>query len=151
MANKLTLSKFSKLYPDDNTCFKEIANKRFPSGIVCQTCLRATKHYKLNRRPVLVCKFCRNQTSPLIGTIFEKSSTPLKTWFFALFLMTQTRGKINAKDLQKELSVTYKTAWRIRDNIYKLMLLNKGDLLTDAQVSKWVIFNTIELKVVRKS
>jgi transposase len=151
MLNTFTLTKFNKLFPTEDACFKEITKKRFPSGIVCQVCERITKHYKLRERPVLTCKFCRNQTSPLIGTLFEKSTTPLKTWFLALYLMTQTRGNMPTRILKEELGVTYKTAWRVRNNIYKLMQLNKGNLLTDTQISKWVIFNTIELKVVRKT
>lgn len=150
MPNKLNLNKFNKRFPTDEACLKEIVNKRFPNGIICESCQRITLHYKLNKRPVYTCKFCRNQTHPLVGTLFEKSQTPLKLWFLAMYLMTQTRGAISAKTLQKELKVTYKTAWRMYKNIYKLMEKNKGDLLTDTQVKKWVIFNTIELKVVKK-
>ena len=151
MPETLTLTRFAKQFINDDACLAEITKKRFPSGIVCQVCQRVTTHYKLTQRPVYACKFCRSQTSPLVGTLFEKSTTPLRTWFFALYLMTQTRAQVSARTLQHELGVTYKTAWRMRSNIYKLMQLNKGDLLTDTQVSKWVIFNTIELKMVRKS
>jgi transposase-like protein len=139
------------MFPNDNVCINEIMRLRFPKGIVCKQCERITKHYKLNSRPVFECKFCRTQTNPLVGTLFEKSSTPLRIWFIALFLMTHTRAKISAKTLQKELGVTYKTAWRMYKNIYKLMEKNKGDLLNDIQVNKWVIFNKIELKVVTKT
>lgn len=150
MLNNFTLDKFSKFFPNDDSCLEEIVRKRFPSGIVCSSCQRITKHYRVNKRPVYTCKFCRTQTHPLVGTLFEKSSTPLRIWFFALFLMTQTRAEISARTLQEELGVTYKTAWRMYKNIYKLMEKNKGDLLTDVQVNKWVIFNAIELKVTRK-
>jgi len=149
--NYLTLDNFSKKYVSNDYCFEEIVKLRFPGGIVCKTCQRVTKHYKANTRQVLVCKFCRTQTFPLVGTLFEKSTTSLTTWFYALYLLTQTRGQTSAKTLQKELNVTYKTAWRIKKNIYKLMELNKGDLLKDSHISKWVIFNTIELKVTRKN
>ncbi len=151
MSKNFTLARFTRTFPSEEACMEEVVKRRFPSGIVCQTCQRVTKHYKLHKRPVYVCKFCRNQTFPLVGTIFEKSTTPLKTWFYALYLMTQTRADVSIKTLQQELGVTYKTAWRMQKNIYKLMQLNKGNLLNDTQVSKWVIFNTIELKVVRKS
>lgn len=150
MPTSLTLNKFHKLFPSDDVCLAEIVKKRFPNGFVCEDCQRVTQHYKLKGRPVYSCKFCRKQVHPLVGTLFEKSQTPLKLWFFAMYLMTQTRGSISARTLQKELGVTYKTAWRMYKNIHKLMEKNKGDLLTDTRVKKWVIFNTIELKVVRK-
>lgn len=151
MQNNFSLARFGKIFPNDDICLEEITKIRFPGGIVCEICQRVTKHYRLNHRPIYACKFCRTQTSPLVGTLFEKSSTPLRLWFFAIFLMTQTRADISIRTLQKELNVTYKTAWRIHKNIYKLMQKNKGDLLTDTHVSKWVIFNAIELKVVRKT
>jgi hypothetical protein len=64
--------------------------------------------------------------------------------------MTHTRANISVKLLQRELGVTYKTAWRMYDKILLLMEQNNGDLLSDAQVRKWVFFNKIELKVVQK-
>lgn len=95
---------------------------------------------------------------PLAGTIFEKSSTPLRLWFYALFLMTHTRGRITIKQLQRELGVTYKTAWRMQKRIHKLMALNNGDLLATTeedetgikQVHKWVFFKRFEISVVEK-
>lgn len=89
---------------------------------------------------------------PLAGTIFEKTTTPLRIWFYALFLMTQTRGEITIKELQKELGVTYKTAWRIYKQIYFLMEQNNGDLLAkvEEKVHKWIFFNKIEISVVEK-
>jgi hypothetical protein len=150
MPNYLNLGTFNKKFGTEDLCFNQLIALSLPNGVVCNFCQRVTKHYKLLKRPVLSCKFCRKQTYPLVGTLFEKSSTNLTTWFYALYLMTQTRGKISTKTLQKELGVTYKTAWRIRNNTYKLMQLNKGDLLNDTQISKWVIFNKIELKVIRK-
>ena len=64
--------------------------------------------------------------------------------------MTHTRANISTKTLQRELGVTYKTAWRIYNNTLKLMKQNDGDLLSNAQVRKWTFFNVIELKVVQK-
>jgi hypothetical protein len=80
-----------------------------------------------------------------------------------MYLMTQTRAGISARLLQRELGVTYKTAWRIHDSLYYLM--EKGDLMTgpiemadvpdtkeqaESKVKRWLFFNTIEFKVVQK-
>ncbi len=150
MSNEFSLAHFASRFPNNDTCLEEIRRWRFPGGIYCSNCRKTTRHYKLTARPVYTCKFCRSQTSPLADTIFEKTTTPLRLWFYALFLMTHTRANISVKTLQRELGVTYKTAWRMYNNILSLMEQNNGDLLSDAQVRKWVFFNKIELKVVQK-
>jgi len=150
MDQGLSLGLFTSRFPDDNACLEEIRRWRFSGGIYCRHCKKTTRHYKLTGRPVYSCKFCRKQTSPLADTLFEKTSTPLRLWFYALFIMTHTRANISVKILQRELGVTYKTAWRMYNKILLLMEQNKGDLLSDAQVRKWVFFNKIELKVVQK-
>jgi transposase-like protein len=150
MQHKFPLGQFALRFPNDEVCLEEIRKYRFPEGIRCARCKRTTRHYRISRRSVYACKFCRSQSSPLVGTIFEKTTTPLRLWFYALFLMTHTRANIPTKTLQRELGVTYKTAWRMYNNILKLMKQNDGDLLSNAQVRKWTFFNVIELKVVQK-
>ena len=116
-----SLTQFLSRFPDDGVCLEEIKRQRFPHGIFCKNCKLFTKHYKLNGRLAYSCKLCRTQVYPLTGTIFEKSTTPLRVWFFALFLMTHTRAEITIKQLQNELGVTYKTAWLIRTTLRYLM------------------------------
>src|SRR6266567_1845925 len=152
MDEQFSLSHFATRFPDDNACLKEIKKLRFPQGIYCMSCRKITKHYKLERGTVYACKFCRKQTHPLSGTLFEKSSTPLRTWFFALFYMTHSRDSLSVKQLQRELGVTYKTAWRMHKHIKTLMEQNNGDLLKGDLDSdkgkykehKWVFFNKLE-------
>jgi transposase-like protein len=150
MNQEFSLALFTSRFPNDNACLEEIRRSRFPGGLYCKHCRKITRHYKLTGRPVYTCKFCRNQLSPLTNTIFEKTTTPLRLWFYALFLMTHTRANISIKTLQRELGVTYKTAWRMYSKVLLLMEQNNGDLLSNAQVRKWIFFNKIELKVVEK-
>ena len=74
------------------------------------------------------CQGCGTQVYPLAGTIFAKSSTPLKSWFYAMYLMASTRTGISAKQLERELGVTYKTAWRIFKQIRDPMNEDNGPL-----------------------
>ena len=75
-------------------------------------------------RTAYACETCGNHIYPLAGTIFEKSSTALKTWFHAMYLMGSTRCGISAKQIQRETGVTYKCAWRMFTQIRKLMAEN---------------------------
>lgn len=153
MNNSLPFSLFLSRFKDEESCLEEITKARFPDGIFCGTCKRFTKHYRIKNRKSYSCKFCRHQVYPLSGTVFEKSSTSLRLWLYAMFLMTHTRGQMSAKQLERELDVTYKTAWRMYTTLYRLMEQNKGDLLLDkvtGRTHKWMFFNKIEFKVVQK-
>jgi transposase-like protein len=160
MFQEMSFSQFLKMFPDNETCFKEIVRIRYPRGIYCERCKEFTIHYRIKDRPAYSCKNCRNQIYPLAGTIFEKSTTSLRLWFYAMFLMTHTRGAITVKQLQRELGVTYKTAWRMYKRIRKLMAQNNGDLLSNKsddfdeenkkKVHKWVFFKHFEISVVEK-
>lgn len=151
MVENFTLSQFNSLYPTDDICLEKIKRIKYPKGIVCISCKKITKHYKVKNRPSYTCKICRSQLYPLAGTIFEKSSTPLRLWFYALYLMITTRGDVSAKGIQRELGVTYKTAWRIRSTIYKLMAQNGGDLLAkepeENTIKKWTFFKRLTFSV----
>jgi transposase len=155
MHDSFSLAQFNALYPNDQACFEEIIRQKFPEGIYCTSCKKTTRHYRIRQRNAYSCKICRRQISPLSNTLFEKSTTPLKQWFFALFLMIQTRGNISCKQLERELGITYKTAWRIHNSIKKLMEQNDADLLKDPEIEqykerKWLFFNKLEIKVVQK-
>jgi transposase-like protein len=72
-------------------------------------------------RPSYSCDTCGHHLHPTAGTIFHKSSTSLHLWFHAIFLMAQTRCGISAKQLERELGVTYKTAWRMFKQIRSML------------------------------
>lgn len=151
MAQGFSLSYIASRFPTEEACLEEIKKLRYPNGIACIICEQVTKHYKLRGRPAYCCEYCRHHTYPLAGTIFDKSSTSLRIWFFCMFLMTCTRGRISIKALQRELGVTYKTAWRMKSMILKLMKQNHGDLLSGPEkVLSVSFFNAFELKVIQK-
>lgn len=119
---RYTFRQFEKDFPTDDACLEQIKEQRFPQGISeCPKCLKSRKHYRVHGRTAYACETCGNHIYPLVGTIFEKSSTPLKTWFHAMYLMGSTRCGISAKQIQRETGVTYKCAWRMFNQIRKLM------------------------------
>ena len=122
--DKFTISDFLKRYATPDKCLEEVKNLRFPEGITCKACKKVTKHYKIKGRLQYACANCGSHVAPLSDTIFEKTSTPLTSWFYAMFLFINTRAGISSKQLQRELGVTYKTAWRIGRQIRSLMADN---------------------------
>jgi transposase len=119
---RYTFLHFEKDFPNDDACLEQIKEQRFPGGMtVCAKCEKPRKHYRVKGRTAYACDHCGNHIYPLAGTIFEKSSTPLRIWFHAMFLMGSTRCGISAKQIQRETGVTYKTAWRMFKQIRTLM------------------------------
>ena len=118
---KYTIHQFNRDFPDDEACFDHITTLVYSDGIVCRACGEVRKHHRLTGRKALSCDYCGTHVYPLAGTIFEKSTTPLKSWFYAMYLIASTRCGISAKQLERELGVTYKTAWRMFNQIRKLM------------------------------
>jgi len=119
---KLTIADFMRRFPDDAACLHHIFLSQWADGIVdCVTCKAPVKHHPVSGRKCYACQNCGTQVSPLVGTIFEKSCTSLKLWFYAMYLMSATRCGISAKQLQRETGVTYKTAWRMFKQIRTLM------------------------------
>jgi transposase-like protein len=119
---RYTFKQFDQDFPTDDACLEQIKEQRFPGGITeCQKCDKPRKHYRVRGRTAYACETCGNHIYPLAGTIFEKSSTSLRTWFHAMYLIGSTRCGISAKQIQRETGVTYKTAWRMFNQIRKLM------------------------------
>ena len=110
---KYTITDFNRYFPDDDTCLEWLRRKLYPTKIYCVNCNKPTKHHRIQNRRVYGCDYCGHQISPAANTIFHHSPTPLRLWFYAIYLMSSTRCGISAKQLQRETGVTYKTAWRM--------------------------------------
>jgi transposase len=110
---------FFREFPDDEACLEFVWRSRFaPDGSTarCDRCEteRTFKRYEtVPPRPAWFCSACGHRIHPLKGTIFEHSSTSLQMWFYAMYIMASTRCGVSAKQLERELGVTYKTAWRM--------------------------------------
>ena len=117
--SRYTLLEFMRDFPDDETCLRWLWNTRYNLGddtAHCERCgeVRTFRRYAAKQqRQDWTCTACGLHVHPTAGTIFHKSSTGLHLWFYAMYLMTSTRCGISAKQLERELGVTYKTAWRM--------------------------------------
>lgn len=129
MENKFSIKQFNHRFPDDAACLEEIKQLRFGDTLACPKCQKQNKFYRVSGRSAYACSYCGHHIYPLKGSVFDHSSTELKLWFYAIYLMAQTRAGISAKQLERELGLTYKTAWRIFSQIRKLMATD-GNILT---------------------
>ena len=120
--------KFMKQFPDDDTCLEHLFVTRFGklSEVACNKCGEIGKIRRLRKLPAYTCN-CGHHIHPMKDTPFERSTTPLQKWFYAMYLFTTSRHGVPAKELQRQLGVTYKTAWRIGHEIRKYMSMIDGD------------------------
>lgn len=118
---KYTIKDFQKQFPNDDVCLEWLKDYLYPNGIFCETCQKVTKHHKVASRKSYSCDYCGHHVHPTADTIYHKSSTPLTSWFYAVYLMASTRCGISAKQLERELGVTYKTAWRMFKQIRSML------------------------------
>ena len=109
----LTVQQFFKKFPDDETCLNHLFDVRFGQGHVCPKCNASVKWYRIKAERAYSCGSCGHHLHPTVGTLFEKSRTSLQLWFYAIYLFTTTRHGVSAKELQRQLGVTYKCAWRM--------------------------------------
>lgn len=124
-----TITQFNQDFPSDDVCLDVLFQNRYGSLNVCPSCgVVDTKFYRIKNRKCYSCMHCGHQLHPLAGTIFHKSDTPLVKWFFAIFLFSNSKNGVSAKELERHLGVTYKCAHRIAKQIRLLMSQNSDKL-----------------------
>jgi transposase-like protein len=124
---------FMREFPDDATCLEWLWRNRHSKDGRHARCVKCTKRREFKRydttqqRQSWTCVACGYHLHPTAGTIFHKSSTSLHLWFYAIYLMTSTRCGISAKQIERELGVTYKTAWRMCHEIRHILMRDDTD------------------------
>jgi transposase len=126
---KYTIKDLNKQFPDDGACLEYIFRRRYPTGLKCRSCQRVDRFSPVYKRRSYAC-ICGFQVYPTAGSIFHKSRTSLKSWFFAIFLMSQSKNGVSAKELQRHTGVTYKTAFRMMKQIRLLMKQSPETMLS---------------------
>ena len=122
-----TLRQFQARFPDEDSCLEHLKLVRFGAKHTCAKCEREARYYRVKARRSYECEYCGHQVYPTAGTPFEKTRTSLRDWFYVMFLFTTTRNGVAAKRVQREIGVTYKTAWRMCKLIRAYMGYVDGD------------------------
>ena len=115
-----SLVQFMDEYGSEDKCTQALFRWRWPNGFVCPRC-EHTGHWRHQSRALYQCRRCRHQDSLTAGTILANTKLPLRTWFLAMYLMTQTKNGISALELSRQLSVSYNTAWKVKHKLMQVM------------------------------
>jgi transposase len=122
MSEKLTVRQFFARFPTDDACLAHVMEVRYGLRHKCQACGQESTFHKLTERRAYSCAHCGDHVYPCAGTVFQDSRTALQTWFYAIYLFVVTRHGVSGKELERSLGVTYKCAWRMGQQIRKLMI-----------------------------
>lgn len=118
---EFSVREFFARFPDERTCLEHIMKVRYGGTMIhCPSCGVEGNFHKLRDRRVYACPNCLFQIAPTANTILQDTRTPLVSWFYAMWLFCTTRHGVSGKELQRQLGVTYKTAYRMGMQIRKL-------------------------------
>ncbi len=132
---RYTLNDFKAEYPNDRACLLAVLENRY--GDTCPRCgVIGVKFHPVTGRKSFVCSECDKFISPLADTIFRKSETSLWNWFYAIYQFSVSKNGVSAKELERSLGVTYKTAWRMCKQIRLLMEQDNDKLAGEIEVDE---------------
>lgn len=125
---KYTINQFRQEYSNDEVCLDAIFKLRYAKMPCCPQCHQETTFKRIPKRRSYQCsdKDCQYQLYPTAKTVFEKTRTPLKDWFYVIYLMVSTRNGVASKEVERQLGVTYKCALRMTHQIRKLLQQGNG-------------------------
>lgn len=122
-----TLKSFLERFPTDDSCLDHLMQTRYGKRHVCAKCDKLANFHRVKARRCYECDFCGYQVYPTAGTPLESTRTSLRSWFTVMFMFCASRNGVSAKEVQRTLGVTYKTAWRMCNLIRQYMGYVDGD------------------------
>lgn len=131
----LSMAQFLDRYGSEAQCEGALVQSRWPQGFVCAQCgCTAHSSFVRDERRYWQCRACRHQCSVISGTIFESTKLPLRRWFLAMQLLTQSKNAISALELRRQLGVCYKSAWLLKHKLMEVMRLREDTRQLDGRV-----------------
>lgn len=121
------MRKFMDRFPTEESCLDHLMETRYGKRHTCAKCGKEANFHRVKARRCYECDFCGYQVYPTAGTPFENTRTPLRDWFLVMFMFCASRNGVSAKEVQRTIGVTYKTAWRMCNLIRQYMGYVDGD------------------------
>jgi hypothetical protein len=122
----LSMPEFMALYGTDEQCEATVCASRWPDGFTCQRCgCSISSSFRRQGRLYFQCSACRHHWSVISGTIFEATKLPLRLWFLAMHLLTQSKNNVAALELMRHLGVSYRSAWLMKHKLMEVMYLRE--------------------------
>ena len=136
LQKELSEPAFEQQYGTEEQCQAVVVAVRWSDEFWCPAC-GGREHSTVATRDLSQCTTCRRQTSPIAGTIFASTKLPLRTWFRAMYHLTQSKQGISSVELGRRLGVTQTTAWKVRYKLAQVILeRNAAKPLTVAAVEQ---------------
>lgn len=124
-----TIQEFKKWFPSEAACAAYLRRLRWPEGFRCPAC--GAGNAWRTARSLLRCATCQRQTSWIAGTILEGTRKPLRTWFEAMWFVTNQKSGGSALGLQRLLGLgSYQTAWAWLHKLRRAMVRPGRDRLS---------------------
>ncbi len=117
----MTYAEFMRQFPSSDACLDYLRDRYFPAGTPCPKCEKPSRFHRIKGRSAYSCQYCGHHVYPTAGTIFHKTTTSLQLWFWAIYLISSSKCGISAKQLGREIGVSYKTAHRMLKQIRTLL------------------------------
>lgn len=119
----LSLAQFMRDYGTEEQCEAALVKARWSRGYECPRCgHKLAYEFKRGSNRYWQCKACKYQTSLRAGTVMEHGRLPLRTWYLAIYLMTQSKTNIAALALMRQLGVSWKAAWLLKHKLMEVMV-----------------------------
>ena len=118
----MSLPEFFNRFGTEAQCAQALVAHRWPQGFRCPRCDGA-EHYIVGHgaRELFQCRACRHQTSLTAGTLLDSTKLPLRTWFLAIYLISQAKTGLSALALKRQIGTSYRTAWLIHQKLMATM------------------------------
>ena len=121
---------FARRFPTDDVCLDHLLAVRFGNPTRCPKCDRRSRFHRMSHEPAYACQWCGHHLHPMAATAFASTRVRLQIWYFLMFLICTRTKPFSAREIQREIGVTYKTAWRMKREIVRHLADNA---LSDAR------------------
>ena len=132
----ISLTELFDQYGTEEQCEQALEKTRWPNGFECDPCKgKHASTFETDGRRYWQCSNCHRQISLRSGTIFYASKLPLRQWFQALFLMSQSKNNISAWELKRQLGVNYRSTWLVKHKLMQVMVERESTRVLQGDVA----------------